>query len=458
MARFLPGRVVSLFSGDDMRARALRGAVWTFMGFGLANVLRLGSNLILTRILAPDVFGLMALATVFVTALTVMTDMGTTASVVRGERGEERPFLRTAWTIQILRGVIIGAVACLVAWPLAQLYDEPLLFPLMCVLALTPIIKGFQSMAFALHSRKMDVPRLTVMTTTAQAATVCVTVTAAFILESVWALAIGSIAGSLITVGMSFLILMRVDHGFQLEPEARREIIRFGRWILVGTFFTYMSGQGMQALQGTLVPIDILGLIAIAMLLGSLPGQFMFKIHESIAFPIFSRVRREDPDRLASVLLKFRLLLLAVVFPLFFGLAFFAQPIIDLMYDPRYAAAGFVLALILAEEAIATLSAPYQNLMLADGDSRFHALVMGLRAVSRGAGLFIGFSIAGIPGMLAGMAVGSTMMFLLSAGIAWRRGYASKSLDIASLGAGIAFYIYIFLSLELPTEFVGLGG
>jgi O-antigen/teichoic acid export membrane protein len=454
----LPRRVASLFSGDGLRARALRVGGWTLVGFGLTNLLRLASNLVLTRILEPEVFGLMALAMVFVTGLTLLTDMGTFASVVRSERGDERAFLQTVWSIQILRGATISALACLAAWPIAQLYGEPTLFPLMCALALTPLVKGFQSVTLALHSRKMDVFRPTVLNATVQAVTVCVTVGMAFLLESVWALVIGAITGSVLNVVMSYVILMRFDHGFRFERDAVREIVRFGRWILLGTFFTYMSGQGVQALQGTLVPLDVLGLIAIAMLIGILPGELMFKIHEAVAFPTFSRVRREEPERLAEVLLKFRLRLLAVAFPLFFGLSFFAQPIIDLLYDPRYAAAGFVLALLLAEEAIATLSAPYQNLMLAEGDSRFHALVMGFRAVTRGAGLFIGFSLAGIPGMLAGMATGSVLMFLLSAGLAWHRGYAARLLDVAALGAGIAFYIYIFLSTSLPPEFANLGG
>ena len=97
--------VTALFHGQGLRALALRGAVWTVLGFGLSNLLRLGSSLALTRILAPDIFGLMALAMVFVTGLTLLSDVGTTASVVRSDRGEDPSFLRTVWTVQVLRGL-----------------------------------------------------------------------------------------------------------------------------------------------------------------------------------------------------------------------------------------------------------------------------------------------------------------------------------------------------------------
>ena len=244
---------------------------------------------------------------------------------------------------------------------------------------------------------------------------------------------------------MSHVFLSRFAHRFSLERDAVREIIRFGRWILLGTLCTYVGSQGAQALQGALVPLDVLGLIAIAMLMGGLPGQLMLKILGAVAFPTFSRIRREEPERLGAVLLKVRVVILCITFPLFFGLALLAQPIIDLLYDPRYAAAGFILALLLAEDAISALSAPYQNLLLADGNSRAHALVMGFWALARSTGLFVGFSIAGMAGMLAGMAIGSALMFLLSASIAWRNGYASKLLDLATLAAGTGV-----LHLHLP--------
>ena len=69
-----------MFKGEGLRALALRGAVWSFAGFGLQNLLRLLSNLILTRLLVPEMFGLMALANVFITGLTLLSDVGTTTS------------------------------------------------------------------------------------------------------------------------------------------------------------------------------------------------------------------------------------------------------------------------------------------------------------------------------------------------------------------------------------------
>ena len=105
-------RLSAIARADDLRAKSARSTLWTVSGFGMQSALRLGSNLVLTRLLAPEMFGLMALAFTFLQALTFMSDVGTRHSVMRSTRGEDPVFLRAAWTVQALRGVGISIVAC----------------------------------------------------------------------------------------------------------------------------------------------------------------------------------------------------------------------------------------------------------------------------------------------------------------------------------------------------------
>jgi O-antigen/teichoic acid export membrane protein len=85
--------------------------------FGGENILRLGSNLILTRLLFPEAFGLMALVTVFLTGLKMFSDFGLNASIIRSARGDDPIFLQTAWTVQILRGVMLWLISVMLAGP-----------------------------------------------------------------------------------------------------------------------------------------------------------------------------------------------------------------------------------------------------------------------------------------------------------------------------------------------------
>src|SRR5580658_4675768 len=93
-----------------VRALAVRVAAWTAVGFGGAQVLRFAFNLILTRLLYPELFGLMALAFSVITGLNLFSDFGTAAIVVSHPRGADREFLNTVWSLQILRGLVLAAV------------------------------------------------------------------------------------------------------------------------------------------------------------------------------------------------------------------------------------------------------------------------------------------------------------------------------------------------------------
>ena len=131
--------------GDTLRARAIRGSALTISSFAAANIFRLASNLILTRILFPEAFGLMALVSVFITSLHMFSDLGLNTSVIRSDRGDDPRFLNTAWTVQVIRGCVLWIGAVAIAGPVAAFYDEPQLQPLISFVGIQAVFLGFLS-------------------------------------------------------------------------------------------------------------------------------------------------------------------------------------------------------------------------------------------------------------------------------------------------------------------------
>src|SRR5687768_15639721 len=91
----------------SLRDRAVRGVVWTVGGTAAAMLLRFGSSLILTRLLMPELFGLMAIVSVIFQGLLMFSDLGTGTAIIQNERGDEEPFYNTAWTMQVIRGAVL---------------------------------------------------------------------------------------------------------------------------------------------------------------------------------------------------------------------------------------------------------------------------------------------------------------------------------------------------------------
>ena len=93
---------------SSLFARVMRGSVLTAGSYAIAQGLRLVSNLILTRLLFPEAFGLMALVSVFLVGLAMFSDVGIGPAISQSKRGDDVGFLNTAWSIQVLRGARFG--------------------------------------------------------------------------------------------------------------------------------------------------------------------------------------------------------------------------------------------------------------------------------------------------------------------------------------------------------------
>lgn len=436
----------------SLRRRSATASGWVIFRYTTQAGIRLVSNLILTRLLTPEVFGLMALARVFLAGVKKMSDVGAKASVIRSDRGNDPDFMRTAWTVAALRGLAIALVSCAIAWPASRLYDEPVLFPLICTLSLTSIFGGLSTISAAALGRKLLLRRMVIIATITQVFTACITITAAWALGSVWALAIGGVTGSIFSMVIGHLALPPFRHRFQLEREALRDILGYGRWILLGTLFTFLGSKGQVAIQGLLVPVDVVGMIAIASMIAWFPAQISSKMLGSIVFPAFSEIRRNRPQDLPKALRRVRLGITFLVFPLFFVVAFFGQPIIDLLYDERYAAAGPILSLMALNSAIAMLGMPYQNLLLAEGRSNIHAVMMFSSAGLKILGMLIGFWAGGFVGMFVGVGIGASIQFLFICGVAFKRGYSTWALDFLALAILGGVYVYLLMTLNWPPE------
>ncbi|MFM6402608.1 oligosaccharide flippase family protein, partial [Planktothrix sp.] len=104
----------------SLSKKAIQGTIWTLFGYGGSQVLRFGGNLILTRLLVPELFGLMALVNTFITGLNLFSDVGIRPSIIRSQRGDDPEFLNTAWTIQVFRGLGLWIICLLITVPLAK--------------------------------------------------------------------------------------------------------------------------------------------------------------------------------------------------------------------------------------------------------------------------------------------------------------------------------------------------
>ena len=222
-----------------IKGRAISGSIWALVGVGGSQVIRLSSNLILTRLLFPEVFGLMALVQVVLAGIQMLSDIGIATSVVRDKRGDDPDYLNTAWTMQVIRGIIIWCLCWIISYPTASLYEAQELALLIPVVGISALARGFYSPAVMTLKRHIKLQRLVLWELVGQVFSVIATLILVWYLRSIWAIAFGGIFGSIVTAILSYRLVPNLKPRFKLDPESMRNIYKFGKWIFISSFLSF---------------------------------------------------------------------------------------------------------------------------------------------------------------------------------------------------------------------------
>ncbi|GAB1480855.1 hypothetical protein MASR2M74_34380 [Paracoccaceae bacterium] len=404
--------ILQRLSGQGLFARALRGSMLTAGSYAVTQALRLGSNLILTRLLYPEAFGVMALVSVALVGLAMFSDMGVGPAISASPRGDERAFLDTAFTLNVLRGAVLWGATCALAWPMARFYEAPELMQLLPAAGLTLLIAGFNPTRIDTANRHLLLGRLTLLDLIAQVFAIAAMVALAFALRSVWALVIGAILGAVAKLILTSRWLPGPANRFRWEASAGRELIRFGKWIFLSTACGFLLSQGDKAIFGAFLTLQELGVYNIGWFLASFPVLLAGAVTGRILIPLYRDHPPAASAQNAARMRRLRLLVTGGALGLLGLLGLFGAPLVGLLYDARYAGAAAVVVVMACVQMPGVIGMTYDQSALAAGDSRNYFLVIALKAVLQTAAFLLGMQAGGLFGALAAQGVALCLMHL----------------------------------------------
>ena len=435
----------ALPAGGSVREPAIRGSIWTLGGYAVSQLFRLGSSIILARLLFPAVFGEVALIYTIFTALQLFSDVGIWAAVIQHPRGEDPRFLNTAWTLGVIRGSVIWLVSWIVAFPAAWFYGQPNLAWLIPAAGLGAVFNGCESTSIFLARRHLRLERLTFMEVLAQVLGSLTTIALALALRrgdvphdprAVWVVVIGVLVSWLVRLLFTHLAMPGPSLRFELDRDSVREMFRFGRWIFLATAMTFLAGPADRLIFGKMIPIGLLGVYGIAGSLAVLPTEAVLRLGSAVIFPALSRVvgRPDFPQLFKRV----RLPLVVGGALLVTGVIASGPFLVRVLYDSRYADAGWILQYLGAMSWFQILESVNGSALLAKGRSDWTAAGNAAKLAGMCTFIPLGFALRGFPGALAGIVVSELLRYAASAVGLARLGISVVSRDaIFTAGVGV---------------------
>jgi O-antigen/teichoic acid export membrane protein len=405
---------VDAFGGKGtLRRLALQGSLYEMAGYGIAQVLRLGSNILLTRLLFPRAFGLVALVNIFNQGLMMLSDVGIEPAVIQNPRGDEPAFFNTAWSIQVVRGFALYAVAIAAAWPLSAVYKEPQLLWLTVAGSASVAIVGLHSTSIYTLRRRLAVGKLTLIELGSQVASLVVMIPWAYLFPSVWPLVGGAVASALFKTVASHMLDVGYRNRFAWDPQARAAITHFGKWIFGASAVGFISAQGDRLLLGRFLGVAELGVYSIAVFLSEAASTVITRITFGVLYPILSRIRAQGDARLRDIYYRARLALDALALPALGALTMLGPLVIHILYDKRYAAAGWMLQAFAPRVAMTCILTPCETCLFSQGQTRWGFFRNLARLSWMLVALPIGWHLAGLRGLVWAVALSEVPLFFV---------------------------------------------
>jgi O-antigen/teichoic acid export membrane protein len=378
----------------------LRRGVWTLAGYGISQGVRFGSSVVLARLLAPQIFGVMVIVNVLRTGIELLTDVGVEQNIIHNEKGLEDEFFNTAWTVQMVRGALLTLLFLVVSSPVAHFYAIDV--KTFLVVSLIPFVNSMHSTSVFALGKTLDVRRRNLFECGTELFGFVTCVVLALISPTIWAL----VGGALLATAMRSIVsyyLPHPPHRLILNRNCVREIVRFGRWIFLSSFAVYCASNIDRLTLGKLVPMALLGVYGMARTIAEIPATLAGRLGYQIVFPFLASQSGLKGNRAYHDLGAARLRIsLGGALLISFAIAW-ADRAINIIYDPRYREAGWILSLLLFGTWFAILSNLNESVLLGCGCPSYGTFANGLRLVVVGTSLSFCYDAFGLEGAVVAM-------------------------------------------------------
>jgi O-antigen/teichoic acid export membrane protein len=347
-----------------LRGKVTRGLTWTIIDQWGRLALNLVVFIVIARLVAPSDIGLVALAAVFTSFAQIFVDQGLADALVQ-RRGVTRAHIDTAFWVSLATGTILALVGILVAHPLAALFGEPELGPILQVLSLTVVLFALSSTQMALLRRELAFRSLALRGLFAIGGGSVVGIGMAATGWGAWAL-----VGQQITVGvLSVAALWTVSPWrptLEVSPQHFRQLFSFGINVVGSDILAWLSRRTDNLLIGFFLGPLALGLYTVAYRILEAGSALLIGIARKLAFPTFSRLQH-DPERMRRAYLRVTRTSSAVVMPGFIGLALTAPELITVLFGSEWVEAGPVASVLFLIGVVYTVTAFSAALLNAAG-------------------------------------------------------------------------------------------
>lgn len=327
-----------------LTSRTIFGAAWTVASRLTGRLIDIVTLLVLARILTPADFGLTALAISIIAIVEMVLEIPLIQALTRLREIDKR-HLDTAFTLGLIRAVVLTTVVLLAAWPISLIYSEPRLMPLIAALSLAPVSRGMLSPGMAHLIRDIRFREIFITQVIGKVVAAAAALGMLALGVGYWAIVGNHVIAAIVSCLLSYVI---APYAPRLSLSQFRDFSGFAGWFTASQLVSAMNWQMDRILLGGTVNASALGKYTMASDIAVLPTQTLIGPAMQPVMAAFSKIN-DDPERMKTAFLKAARFTMLLATPACVFAALSSRQLVDVLFDEQWTeVAPYLQVLVLA--------------------------------------------------------------------------------------------------------------
>ncbi|MBK6972746.1 MAG: lipopolysaccharide biosynthesis protein [Sterolibacteriaceae bacterium] len=347
---------------SSLHGKMARGAAWMVLLNVVERALGLISMVVLARVLAPTDFGVVAMAGTLISMAQMLSAFGFDVALIQNQRATESHY-HTAWTLNLLLGLLILLLMWALAGPIATYFNQPEVFWVVCVLAFGPLIGGCENIGVVAFRKDLHFQKEFSFQISRKLIGFAVTIPLALWFRSYWALVTGMLAARLAGTITSYLV-----HPFRphLSLHHAASLFGFSRWLLLNNIVGYLKERTSDFVIGRQIGAAGLGVYNISYEVALMPSSELSAPINRALLPGFASMV-SDPDTMRKAYLDAMGVLMLVAVPAAAGIYVVAPYLVPVVLGPKWLASVPLMEILALNGGLLVLHSSICTVLISSG-------------------------------------------------------------------------------------------
>ncbi|WP_417319035.1 lipopolysaccharide biosynthesis protein [Emcibacter sp.] len=396
-------------SDGAIASRVMKGAAWMAFTRFSTRMLGMLSTIVLARLLIPEDFGIVALASSYYAILEGMSQLNFRQALIKYRDTDNNDY-NTAWTLNACRGVLLCLIIAASSLFVPDLLNEPRLASVILLVAMIPLIDGFENPKFVIFEKNIDFTREVIITLGTKVMVLIVTIYLAYSMRSYWALIIGLVFGATSRMTISYLMIPFLP---RISFASLGRLFSFSAWMSGVNVLQSLSNNLDKFFVGYFLGTTATGIFHIGKSVAFMPTNEMVMPLNRALYPGFTLIV-DKKDYMREKVLESAQFLAGLSQPLGIGFALVAPEFMYLVYGPKWLESIPIVQILASTSAFSIIGSIGMFVAMAHGRTKYLFFRQLVVFIALPVFVITGVHYAGFIGAIYGMAARLILQMLLN--------------------------------------------